>query len=249
MAAIFIFVFKCGDFLHLRFVIIFDSLQTGELLKLKSQVELSDESSPVNSSMRNTDGAVSGPKQSESLKPPRFTWMDEHFPATKICRLISIKETPKDTVPSNLGDNDSEGGIDSSNQSNNSTEKIIFNTFKSVKELSLGGEKSNGVSSVDMKKKTPDEFEPCFAEVFVETRERKKINEKPNTYVKEKELATKIRQGLAADVQEKVKQIQAEGDEQVNRKVQQNLALVLKKLGEANPNITIDIEELCDSYE
>ncbi|KAL6537918.1 hypothetical protein OROHE_012205 [Orobanche hederae] len=29
MAAIFIFVFKGGDFLHLRFVIIFDSLQTG----------------------------------------------------------------------------------------------------------------------------------------------------------------------------------------------------------------------------
>ncbi|KAL6559070.1 hypothetical protein OROHE_006439 [Orobanche hederae] len=148
----------------------------GELLKLKSPVELSDESSPVNSSMRNTDGAVSGPKKSDSLKPPRFTRMDEHFPVTKISRLFSRKETPKDTVPSKcvvslnnsslpldlnakhkvqnscLGDKDSEGGNDPSNQSNNPTEKFIYNTFKSVKELSLGGEILNGVSSVDMGK-------------------------------------------------------------------------------------------------
>ncbi|KAL6521213.1 hypothetical protein OROGR_017782 [Orobanche gracilis] len=148
----------------------------GELLKLKSPVELSDESSPVNSSMRNTDGAVSGPKKSDSLKPPRFTRMDEHFPVTKISRLFSRKEIHKDTVPSKcvvslnnsslsmdlnakhkvqnscLDDKDSEGGNDSSNQSNNSTEKFTYNTFKSVKELSVGGEKSNGVSSVDMGK-------------------------------------------------------------------------------------------------
>ncbi|KAL6507801.1 hypothetical protein OROGR_023996 [Orobanche gracilis] len=148
----------------------------GELLKLKCPVELSDESSPVNSSMRNRDRAVSGPKKSDSLKPPRVTRMDEHFPVTKISRLFSRKETPKDTVPSKcvvsvnnsnlsmdlnakhkvhnscLGDKDSEGGNDSSNQSNDSTEKLIYNTFKSVKDLSLGGEKSNGVSSVDMDK-------------------------------------------------------------------------------------------------
>ncbi|KAK1372244.1 hypothetical protein POM88_028437 [Heracleum sosnowskyi] len=46
-------------------------------------------------------------------------------------------------------------------------------------------------------------------------------------------------------LEDKVKQIQAEVDGQVNKKVQQNLASVLKKLGEANPNITINIEELC----
>ncbi|KAL6543390.1 hypothetical protein OROHE_010012 [Orobanche hederae] len=232
----------------------------GELLKLKSQVELSDESSPVNSSMRNTDGAVSGPKKSESLKPPRFTRMDEHFPVTKISRLISIKETPKQV----LGDKDSEGGNDSSNQSNNSTQKIIFNTFKSVKELSLGGKKSNGVSSVDMKKinekpSTGDASNELLSDRkhgpnwllrrCVKPSKVSSFNAPIDTYVKEKELPTKIRQGLAAEVQEKVKQIQAEADEQVNRKVQQNLALVLKILGEANPNITIDIEDLCDSYQ
>ncbi|KAK1402365.1 hypothetical protein POM88_001970 [Heracleum sosnowskyi] len=68
-------------------------------------------------------------------------------------------------------------------------------------------------------------------------------NAPTDTYVNE--LTSKIKQGLAAEVEEKVKQIQAEVDEQVNKKVQQNLASVLKKLGEANPNITINIEELC----
>ncbi|KAL6531428.1 hypothetical protein OROMI_027791 [Orobanche minor] len=36
MAAIFIFVFKGGDFLHLRFVIIFDSLQTSVVGRIKA---------------------------------------------------------------------------------------------------------------------------------------------------------------------------------------------------------------------
>ncbi|KAK1405764.1 hypothetical protein POM88_005369 [Heracleum sosnowskyi] len=131
-----------------------------------------------------------------------------------------------------------------------------------------------------------DESQPCFGEVFVETRKRvegreyktnpeiitkkiKKINEKlstedapdellsnrkhgphwllgrcvkppkvsssnvpTDTYVNE--LTTKIKQGLAAEVEEKM-----------NMKVQQNLASVLKKIGEVNPNIKIDIEEFC----
>ncbi|KAL6516455.1 hypothetical protein OROGR_019760 [Orobanche gracilis] len=130
----------------------------GELLKLKSQVELSDESSPVNSFMRNTHGAVSGPNKSDSLKPPRFTWMDEHFRVTKISRLISIKETSKDMVPS----------------------KCV---------LSL----NNSSLSMDLNAK----------------------HEVQNSC-------------LTAEVHEKVKQIQAEVDEQVDRKVQLNLALVLK---------------------
>lgn len=59
------------------------------------------------------------------------------------------------------------------------------------------------------------------------------------------DLLIKIRQGLASEVEKKVNQIQAEVDEQVNRKVQQNLASVLKKLREPNPNTSIDIEDLC----
>ncbi|KAK1401057.1 hypothetical protein POM88_000662 [Heracleum sosnowskyi] len=66
-----------------------------------------------------------------------------------------------------------------------------------------------------------------------------------DTYVNE--LTTKIKQGVVAEVEEKVKQIQEEVDEQVNTKVQKNLASVIKKIGQANPNIKIDIdiEELC----
>ncbi|KAK1401064.1 hypothetical protein POM88_000669 [Heracleum sosnowskyi] len=66
-----------------------------------------------------------------------------------------------------------------------------------------------------------------------------------DTYVNE--LTTKIKQGVVAEVEEKVKQIQEEVDEQVNTKVQKNLASVIKNIGQANPNIKIDIdiEELC----
>ncbi|KAK1380994.1 hypothetical protein POM88_027738 [Heracleum sosnowskyi] len=166
---------------------------------------------------------------------------------------------------------------------------------KSYTDTHTRGPKS--FAQIRHKMKKPDESQPCFGEVFVETRERvegreyktnpeiitkkiKKIKEKlstgdahdellsdrkhgpqwllgrcvkpskvsssnvpTDTYVNE--LTAKIKQGLAAEVEEKVKQIQAEVDEQVNKKVQQNLTSVLKKLGEANPNITINIEEWC----
>ncbi|KAI3443343.1 hypothetical protein Pfo_000008 [Paulownia fortunei] len=149
----------------------------GELLKLKNPVELADESPSVASFMRNAGGAVSGSKKSDSSKAPRFTRMDELYPVTKISRLLSRKEDPKENVPTKCVDSQknsslsmdlnakhqvqnlclddtvaSEGGNDSSNQTNNSTEKCINNTFKSVRELSLGGEKLNGSSSVDMGK-------------------------------------------------------------------------------------------------
>ncbi|KAK6145727.1 hypothetical protein DH2020_022547 [Rehmannia glutinosa] len=123
----------------------------GELLKLKNSEELADESPSVTSFMRNADVAVSGPKKSESLKAPRFTRMDEHFPITKISRLLSRKETYKVTrLSSSLDDTAFQGGNDSSNRNNNSTEKCTYNTFKSVQELSQGGEKLKGSSSVDM---------------------------------------------------------------------------------------------------
>lgn len=41
------------------------------------------------------------------------------------------------------------------------------------------------------------------------------------------------------------KKVQSEMDAQVNKKVQENLAYALKKLGEANPNIRIDLGEFC----
>ncbi|KAK1364874.1 hypothetical protein POM88_040435 [Heracleum sosnowskyi] len=69
-------------------------------------------------------------------------------------------------------------------------------------------------------------------------------NNPTDTYVQE--LTTKIRKSLADEVEEKVKQVQTEVDVQVKKKVQQNLAVVLKKLAEANPNITVDIEDLCE---
>ncbi|GER41831.1 protein downstream neighbor of Son [Striga asiatica] len=142
----------------------------GELLKLKNPVESAHESPSLPSFMRNVDGAASGPSKSDSSKAPRFTRMDEHFPATKISRLLSRKGTSKDYHPSkcfsSLEDSSfpmelnskqgqnimaSEGVTDSSNH-NNSTEKCLHNTFKSVKELSQGGENLNGSSSVDMGK-------------------------------------------------------------------------------------------------
>ncbi|GER26924.1 protein downstream neighbor of Son [Striga asiatica] len=147
----------------------------GELLKLKNPVEFADESPSIPSFTRNADGAVSGASKSDSSKIPRFIRMDEHFPVTKISRLLPRKGTSKDDLPSKCVNNmkhssfpveldekqgqnlcvdnvDSEGGKHSSNQNNNSTGKCIHNTFRSVKELSLGGEKLNGSSFVDMGK-------------------------------------------------------------------------------------------------
>ncbi|KAL3628163.1 hypothetical protein CASFOL_027209 [Castilleja foliolosa] len=147
-----------------------------ELLKLKNSEELPYESSSATSIMRNADEAVSGPKKSDSSKAPRFTRMDEHFPVTKISRLLSRKGTPMDPIPSkcvgslqnsshpmdlnaehkvqnsSLDDTASESGNVSSTHNSNSTETYIHNPFKSVKELSWGGENINGSSHVDMGK-------------------------------------------------------------------------------------------------
>ncbi|CAA0831832.1 Unknown protein [Striga hermonthica] len=147
----------------------------GELLKLKNPVEFADESPSIPSFTRNADGAVSGVSKSDSSKIPQFIRMDEHFPVTKISRLLPRKGTFKDDLPSKCVNNmkhssfpmeqdkkqgqnlcvdtaASEGGKHSSNQNNNSTGKCIHNTFRSVKELSVGSEKLNGSSFVDMVK-------------------------------------------------------------------------------------------------
>ncbi|KAL6580985.1 hypothetical protein OROMI_006908 [Orobanche minor] len=76
-------------------------------------------------------------------------------------------------------------------------------------------------------------------------------NPPTETYVKE--LTTRIRESLASELEEKMKKVESEFQARVKRvveaefeqKMRWNLAFALKKLGEANPNMTVDIEELC----
>ncbi|XP_057778359.1 uncharacterized protein LOC130997117 [Salvia miltiorrhiza] len=149
----------------------------GELLKKKSLLEGSDESPTFTGSMRNADEAVSGSNKSDSLKAARFRRMDEHYPVTKTSRLFCRKENLKENVPSKsvgsmknssftLDSNDkhevqnsclegtvaSEGGNNTSRQTNHSSENCTTNAFKSVRELSLGGGMRSNSSSVDMGK-------------------------------------------------------------------------------------------------
>ena len=76
------------------------------------------------------------------------------------------------------------------------------------------------------------------------------MNTPTETYVKE--LTTKIKEGLTSELEEKMKKVESEFQDRVKKvevgvdqKMQQNLAFALKKLGEANPDIKIDSEELC----
>lgn len=65
-----------------------------------------------------------------------------------------------------------------------------------------------------------------------------------STYIQE--LAAKIRENIADEVEAKVnKKVQNEFDAKVNQKVRENLTWVLKKLGEANPDMQIDVGDLC----
>nr|XP_017228755.1 PREDICTED: uncharacterized protein LOC108192725 [Daucus carota subsp. sativus] len=75
-------------------------------------------------------------------------------------------------------------------------------------------------------------------------------NAPTETYVKD--LTTKIKEGFAAELEEKVKKVESEFQDKVkqveagvDQKVQQNLAFVFKKLAQANPDIKIDIQEVC----
>ena len=64
------------------------------------------------------------------------------------------------------------------------------------------------------------------------------------TYVQD--LTSKIRESLVEEVEAKVsKKMQEEVDAQVNKKLQENLTQMLKKLSEANPDINVDLGELC----
>ena len=65
-----------------------------------------------------------------------------------------------------------------------------------------------------------------------------------STYIQE--LAAKIKENIVEEVEAKVnKRVKDEFDATVNRKVQENLSWVLKKLGEANPDMQIDVAGLC----
>ena len=74
-------------------------------------------------------------------------------------------------------------------------------------------------------------------------------NAPTDTYVKE--LTIKIKEGLAAELEEKVKKVETEFQDKVKKveagvdhKVQKTLEFALKKLGEANRDIIIEIPEL-----
>ncbi|KAM7499997.1 hypothetical protein LguiA_024411 [Lonicera macranthoides] len=151
----------------------------GEQLKRKNIVELVDESSvPVLGSAWNANGAASGLKKSDLSKNPRYidTRMDELFPVRKNStrfRLLSRKENAKENIlvdhsatirnsstPSDLTA-ESQPQIScpqeslkdrTSKQAYSTTEKCCESTFRSVTELSLGGEKFSGLSTVDMDK-------------------------------------------------------------------------------------------------
>ncbi|XP_051152314.1 uncharacterized protein LOC127266192 [Andrographis paniculata] len=148
-----------------------------ELLQQKNLMEFLHESPPVSGFMRKADGMVSEPKKSDSSKEPRFTRIDEHYPVTKTGRLPSRKKIPKGVVPSKCPDNldisglcsdsnakhqlqnscldetvASKGCYDTSDQTNDTSEKCTYSTFKSVRDLSLGGAKLNGSTLMDMGK-------------------------------------------------------------------------------------------------
>ncbi|KAG6427570.1 hypothetical protein SASPL_111816 [Salvia splendens] len=117
----------------------------GELLKKKNLLEGSNDSGTSTSSM-NADGAVSESNKSDPLKALRLRTLDEHFPVTK------SNSNDKHEVQNSCleGTVASEDGNDTSRQINNSSDKCITNTFKSVRDLSFGGGMIYNSTLVDM---------------------------------------------------------------------------------------------------
>ncbi|KAL8125423.1 hypothetical protein AgCh_012929 [Apium graveolens] len=75
-------------------------------------------------------------------------------------------------------------------------------------------------------------------------------NVQTGTYIKE--LTAKIKEGLSSKLKDKVKKVESEFQEKVKKvgegvelKVQQNMAVLLKRLAKVNPDIRIDIQDLC----
>ncbi|XP_047961431.1 uncharacterized protein LOC125206186 [Salvia hispanica] len=147
----------------------------GELLKKKNLLEGSYDIGTSIGSMRNADGAVPESNKSDPLKAVRLRTLDEHFPVTKSSRLFCRKEILKENIPSKCvgfiknssltsdskdkhevqnscfeGTVASEDGNDTSRQINNSSDKCVTNTFKSVRDLSFGGGMIYNSTLVDM---------------------------------------------------------------------------------------------------
>ncbi|KAK0584310.1 hypothetical protein LWI29_010987 [Acer saccharum] len=154
----------------------------GEQLKRKNVIDLVDESpEPLLGSANNTIGVVNGIKKSESLRNPRYidTRMDGVFPAKKSrFGMLSGKENAKENnsiqqstsmktlsmLPnmttkkrdkvSCLGNSVSsdEAARDGVVQPCQTIEKCSQSTFRSVTELSSGGERQSGLATVDLDK-------------------------------------------------------------------------------------------------
>ncbi|KAI9153672.1 hypothetical protein LWI28_014816 [Acer negundo] len=150
----------------------------GEQLKRKNVIELVDESpEPLLGSMHNTIEVVNGIKKSESLRNPRYidTRMDGVFPAKKSrFRMLSGKENAKEnnSIQQSTGlktlsmlpnmaikkrdkvscPGNSVSSDEASVQPRQTIEKCIQSTFRSVTELSSGGERQSGLATVDLDK-------------------------------------------------------------------------------------------------
>ncbi|GMP98465.1 hypothetical protein CsSME_00046341 [Camellia sinensis var. sinensis] len=154
----------------------------GEQLKRKNVVELVDESPAAELGfLENTTGIVCGLKKPDLSKNRRYidTRMDEVYPVRKSSirlRMLSRKENAKEnspvehngslkscSVPSDLAaksqsqlshpeDSFASGTRDGTVQACKTTEKCSENTFRSVTELSAGGEKLSGRETVDLDK-------------------------------------------------------------------------------------------------
>ncbi|XP_031267800.1 protein downstream neighbor of son homolog [Pistacia vera] len=150
----------------------------GEQLKRVNVIELVDESpAPLLGSTSNTSEVGNGLKKPDLLRNPRYidTRMDEVYPAKKSrFRILSKKENDKDNSlteqPSSLKNLStlsniaakrrdqlscsvpSGGSNDGEVQARQTIEKCSQSMFRSVTELSLGGERLSNLATVDMDK-------------------------------------------------------------------------------------------------
>ncbi|EPS71919.1 hypothetical protein M569_02840 [Genlisea aurea] len=142
----------------------------GDLLRKKSSLDIVDEATSLTSVLRKADERFCGSSKRDSSKGSRNTRINEHYPVTKIKRLLCQKENnPKKEAVSNsflsnrmdsrdenheLKNNScptetatSSSRNDSSDLSKDSLKRLNGGTsFRSVRELSLGGEKLDALS-------------------------------------------------------------------------------------------------------
>ncbi|GMP50483.1 hypothetical protein CsSME_00017083 [Camellia sinensis var. sinensis] len=133
----------------------------GEQLKQKNVVELVDESPAAELGfLENTTGIVCGLKKPDLSKNRRYidTRMDEenspveHNGSLKSCSVPSDLAAKSQSQLSHPEDSFASGTRDGTVQACKTTEKCSENTFRSVTELSAGGEKLSGRETVDLDK-------------------------------------------------------------------------------------------------